>query len=170
MKWDKGVDFNVMRRKLERALTHEKNPKRRAYTAILLIQLMNGCRISEAVRAYRQYCKNHNHRQTVLVSKKKKPEKRDILVPSPVVDHAGEICVKELLKLREEKLIDRVKHYALNNFGINTHSLRYAFITHLLEQNISPSIIAKITKHSKLEFILTYTQEKKAKEILESLY
>jgi len=53
--------------------------------------------------------------------------------------------------------------------GINRHSLRYAFITYLLRKGISPSLIAKITRHKNLNYILTYTQQKTADKILEKL-
>jgi hypothetical protein len=38
-----------------------------------------------------------------------------------------------------------------------------------MQRGVSPSIIAKITKHSRLDYILTYTQEKTAEEILRKL-
>ena len=62
-----------------------------------------------------------------------------------------------------------LKVYSKCTYGFNTHSLRYAFITYLLRQGVSPSIIAKITKHSRLDYILTYTQEKTAEEVLRKL-
>ncbi|MEM4155997.1 MAG: hypothetical protein QXQ38_04645 [Archaeoglobaceae archaeon] len=44
--------------------------------------------------------------------------------------------------------------------------MRYAFISYLAKRGVSPQIIAKITRHSKLDMILNYTQEKLADEIL----
>jgi hypothetical protein len=66
----------------------------------------------------------------------------------------------------KEALIEKVKTYTKYKYGINTQSLRYAFITHLLKLNFNPSIIAKITHPSKLDFILIYTQEKEAEKTL----
>jgi hypothetical protein len=66
----------------------------------------------------------------------------------------------------KEALIEKVKAYAKYKYGINTQSLRYALITHLLKLNFNPSIIAKITHPSKLDFILIYTQEKEAEKTL----
>jgi|GEM_PF-2933655 len=63
----------------------------------------------------------------------------------------------------EGALIERVKAYAKYRYGI-TRTLRYASIAHLLKQNANPSIIAKITHHSKLDLILTYMQEKEAEK------
>jgi len=42
----------------------------------------------------------------------------------------------------------RLRVHSRYTYGFNTHSLRYALITYLLSQGVSPSIIAKITKHS----------------------
>ncbi|RLF23437.1 MAG: hypothetical protein DRN15_06345 [Thermoprotei archaeon] len=63
----------------------------------------------------------------------------------------------------------KVQLYARKELGINRHSLRYAFITYLLRKGISPSLIAKITRHKNLNYILTYTQQKTADKILEKL-
>ena len=63
----------------------------------------------------------------------------------------------------------RIKVYAVKELWINTHSLRYARITHMLRNNVSPSIVAKITGHKKLDYILKYTQIKTAEEALRSI-
>jgi hypothetical protein len=64
-----------------------------------------------------------------------------------------------------------VKVYVKKILGINTYSLRYARarITHMLRNNISPSIVAKNTGHKKLGYILTYTQIKTAEEALKNI-
>jgi site-specific recombinase XerD len=79
-----------------------------------------------------------------------------------------DIC-KELLGLNDAKLVNRVKTYAKESYGFNTHSLRYAFITHLLKQGINPAVVSKITGHKNLGYILTYTQEKAGVEVLRNL-
>jgi len=53
--------------------------------------------------------------------------------------------------------------------SFNTHSLRYAFIAHLLRLSHSPSIVAKIMGHSSLDHILHYTEVKVAEEALAGL-
>jgi len=69
----------------------------------------------------------------------------------------------------DEVVKERVRNWFRTNFKLNTHSLRYAFITHALKRGINPSIIAKITKHSRLDYILTYTQTKAAEEVLKNM-
>ncbi len=44
--------------------------------------------------------------------------------------------------------------------GINIKSLRHARINYMLRNNVSPSIVTKITGHEKLDHILIYTQIK----------
>jgi len=53
--------------------------------------------------------------------------------------------------------------------SFNTHSLRYAFIAHLLRLSHSPSIVAKIMGHRSLDHILHYTEVKVAEEVLAGL-
>jgi integrase len=160
--WDMGLDYLVVKNKITRKLKSEDDPRRRAYLSILLIQLVNGARIGEAVRAYRKYCssKNKTRKIYVDVEKRRHKVKRLMVIPENVY------CYNEILSASDERLKDRVKHFSKNYLGINTHSLRYAFITYLLEKGINPSIIAKITQHARLDYILRYTQEKKAEEIL----
>jgi len=59
-----------------------------------------------------------------------------------------------------------LRSYALKRFGFNTHSLRYAFVTHALRRGVSPVILAKITGHKDLSVILTYAQTQSAHQLL----
>ncbi|MFH7902928.1 MAG: integrase [Candidatus Aenigmatarchaeota archaeon] len=164
--WDKGVDYQTIYNSLVWRIRREKNPKRKAYYAILLIQLRNGLRISEAVRAYKEWLKTGNKEIEVKVSKKKKEETRLVIIPDEL-DPSAKLW--ELQMVEDKKLIKRLKMFAIRKLNINTHSLRYAYITMLLRNGVNPSIIAKITKHSKLDFILTYTQQKEAERILREM-
>ena len=84
--------------------------------------------------------------------------------------------LEQIVTLKKKQLIDRPKHFlnvvkrlkmeALRLLGVNTHTLRYAYITYLLRKGYNPSLIAKITHHSNLNYILTYTQRKQAEMIL----
>ena len=91
------------------------------------------------------------------MSKKHRPETRLAVIP------------RELLDGPEEVISKRMRRYCIETYGFNTHSLRYAFITYLLRQGVNPSIVAKITRHSKLDFILRYTQERVAEQVLREM-
>jgi len=139
----------------------------RCYDAVLLIQLRNGSRVSEAVRALRRFLEARSVEVEVEVSKKKRRETRLMVIPGEVV--AAAAPCRELLGVEEKALVNRVKSYCRYTYGFNTHSLRYAFITYLLRQGVNPSIVARITRHSRLDYILRYTQEKAAEDALRNL-
>ncbi|MEM4500902.1 MAG: tyrosine-type recombinase/integrase [Thermofilaceae archaeon] len=176
MKWDRGLDYGSVYRLLSRALQRKLNETGRerrsaCYDAVLLLQLRNGLRISEAVRAFKSWLLTRKPELSVRVSKKRREEERLVVAPQELQalgDEIASACIW-LLEVDDVRLAKRVKMYCLRRYGFNTHSLRYAFITHLLKQNVSPSVIAKITKHSRLDFILHYTQSKVAEEVLRSL-
>jgi site-specific recombinase XerD len=167
MTWDKGIDFENTYNKLLRHMAKAKLPAK-CYDAILLIQLRNGSRVSEAVRAFKIFLDSKSLELEVQVSKKRqKQEKRLMVIPQELLSVVSP-CYD--FRITEDRiLINRVKNYCLATFGFNTHSLRYAFITYLLRQGVNPSIVAKITRHSRLEYIQRYTQEKVAEETLRNI-
>lgn len=173
MKWDKGVDYESVYSLLVKSIRKKKERKDRrlvslCYDFILLLQLRNGLRISEAVRAFKQYILTRKNELEVTVSKKKNQVKRLVVVPDiPDID-INSLCI-DLVNVDDDVLVNRIKSYASGMLKINTHSLRYSFITYLLRKGVNPSIVAKITKHSKLDFILNYTQEKTAEDILRNM-
>ncbi|MGC9132777.1 MAG: tyrosine-type recombinase/integrase, partial [Candidatus Micrarchaeia archaeon] len=143
-KWDKGLDYKEMYNKLLHLAFFSNRQTQRAYSLILLLQLRNGARISEAVRGFKEWLNNTNKEEVeVRVSKKKKEEFRKMVIPIEFKKLKGEefAWIKDVNEL---KLIRRIKTFANYN-KINTHSLRYSYITYLLKQNINPSLIAKIT-------------------------
>lgn len=162
--WDKGVEYSALYHMLLRdILDASLSTKARCYSSILLIQLRNGLRVSEAVEAYKKHLVTGARELTVRVKKKKRGEERLVVIPSEVLK-----CM-DLYHVDDHRLRERVRNYLYERYGLNTHSLRYAFITHLLRNGVSPVIVAKITKHSTLDHILRYTQEKIARDILRSL-
>jgi integrase len=167
VRWDEGLDYEEVYSRILRHLAKSKPPLN-CYDAILLLQLRNGLRVSEAVRVFKEFLVKRTLEVEVRVSKKRRPETRLAVVPRELLDAKLGGC-RDLLTIDEEKLIMRVKKYSRRRYGFNTHSLRYAFITFLLRQGVSPSIIAKITKHSRLDYVLTYTQERVAEEVLRKL-
>ena len=121
------------------------------YACVFLIQLRNGSRVSEVY---------------VRVRKRRDGYERLMVLPEELKIQDIAVC-RETLSRGNTTL--RVKVYAKKVLGINTHSLRYARITHMLRNNMSPSIVAKITGHKKQDYILTYTQVKTAEEALRDI-
>lgn len=166
-RWDKGIDYEYARRRLERILRSSDRRVGRCYALILLIQLRNGSRISEAVRAFKRFSETGKTEIEVEVSKKKRRETRLMVLPEGV-DPLLREC-DHLVDVDDGILTTRIKSWCRKTLKFNTHSLRYSFVTYLLKQGVNPALISKITKHSKLDFILTYTQEKAADELLKKL-
>jgi len=163
-KWDKGLDFEETYKRLLRALKRAKD-KQKLYVAMAILQLSNGLRSSETVRAIQTFLQTKQLEFEVKVSKKKKEETRLVVIPKILT--LVNLSLPE--NVNEPTLKKRYENWVRWKFGFNTHSLRYAFITYLLTQGINASLIAKITHHSHLDYILTYTQQKTSNELLKTL-
>ncbi|MEM1831055.1 MAG: hypothetical protein QXJ97_05940 [Desulfurococcaceae archaeon] len=167
MGWDKGVDYASMYNILRRNL-HSKNKLDVCYSAILLIQLRNGSRISEAIETFKEFLITHKNEIYVRVRKKRKEDQRLMIIPEEIQVINLTQC-SDLLSVDDRKLRDRLRFYLYHKYKINTHSLRYAFITYLLKNNVNVSIISKITHHSNLNYVLHYTQQRIADEVLRNI-
>jgi site-specific recombinase XerD len=168
MGWDRGLDYEPTYNKILKHMLKAKYPHV-CYDAILLTQLRNGSRISEAVRSFREFLSTKAIEVSVRVSKRKDNAQRLMVIPRELLNTNNIDICKELLILNDKRLIDRVKHYAKRVYDFNTHSLRYAFITHLLKQGINAAVVSKITGHKNINYVLTYTQEKVGVEVLRNL-
>lgn len=175
--WDKGVKYEEVKDVVTEVVRKYKDDdrirsvKKLAYAVIAAIQLRNGARCSEACEAFENFVsgkfetKDGKRVTYVRVRKKKDEVFREIYYPEFV-------AFDVIKRLKNYKLEISTKAYKVacpRLFKVNTHSLRYARITWLLERGVNPSIVAKITKHSKLDFILDYTQEKIAEKVNKEL-
>jgi integrase len=165
--WDRRIDYEYAYARLTRLLS-SRRVKTKCYSAVLLLQLRNGLRIGEAVDAFTTFVKTGKREFMVFVEKKRRPEERLVVVPPELDDNVRLSCV-DVATTDRKVLVNRIKNWVRSALGFNTHSLRYAFITYLLRQGVNPAIIAKITKHSRLDFVLNYTQSKAAEFVLRSL-
>ncbi len=87
--WDMGIDYEFAFKRLLNALKRLEKATGRArvgycYAQILLIQLRNGSRVSEAVRAWLEFYKTGVRELRVRVSKKKREEYRLMVIPDEV--------------------------------------------------------------------------------------
>lgn len=165
--WDYSVDFVEAKKTLVSAykqLYDTNLMPYEAYVAILLIQLVNGCRIREAIRAFRTFIES-GEREFQLQAQKH-GNIRFVIIPDVIKKKA---TYNAVLTIDDEKLSARIRMFALHYLKTNTHSLRYALISYLAKNGIDPAIIAKITGHKRLDRIITYTQTKDAIEMLRKL-
>jgi len=168
-KWDKGLDFKqTLKKLLEYKKWIRSSPRMTGLKRIslrniniLLLALLNGLRISEAIECYYKWLEDPNLKEvTVKVAKSKKDKFRVCVVEG--LDNVDYKFTKHLEKPKPNTL----QSWAIQKFKFNTHSLRYAFINYMLSQGYDPATVSKIIAHSKLETLLSYIQEKRAREAL----
>jgi integrase len=168
-KWDRGLDF---RETLAKLLEYKKwvrsSPKltksRRTSLRnvnILTLALLNGLRISEAIECYYRWIEDPAEETiTVRVAKSRRERYRLCVVKG--LDSTDHKLTKQLEKPKPNSL----QAWSIIRFGFNTHSLRYAYINHMLQQGYDPATISLIVGHSKLDTLLEYIQQRRAKEAL----
>jgi len=166
-KWDKGVDFETAYRAILNKIRSVKRDRTRCYLMVALIQLRNGSRISESIRAFKEWIKTNKTELYIKVSKKRREESRLMVIPQEILNYRL-LCV-DLLDVNDKTLRERVRATLYYYFNINTHSLRYAFITHLLRSGVNPALVSKMIRHSRLDTLLSYVQVKEADNILKKL-
>jgi len=167
MTWDKGLDYESTYSRLLRKINSVRSSKTRCYLIIALIQLRNGSRISEAIRGFKEWVKSNKNEIYVMVSKKKRVEERLMVIPNEVEPYRLQ-CI-DLLDLNDNVLRERVRAILYYYFKINTHSLRYAFITYLLRSGVNPALVSKLVRHSRLDTLMHYVQVKESDNILRKM-
>jgi len=165
--WDACVDYREAYSQILGHLYRTGHP----WDVVLLVQLRNGSRIGEAIEATKAFCGTKATAVRVRIEKHKEGDTRLMVLPEELRGKEGkEYLAQACLRLEKVKAprVD-IADYAKKTYGFNTHALRYAFVTYLLEKGVSPSIIAKITGHRSLDHILHYTEVRTAEDILASL-
>lgn len=165
--WDKGLDYEATYERLLRKINNVRSDSTRCYLIIALIQLRNGARISEAIRAFKEWVRTGKSEVYVRVSKKKRSDDRLMIVPEEVWEYRLR-CV-DLVDVGDRVLRERVRYSLYYYFKINTHSLRYAFITYLLRLGVNPALVSKMIRHSRLDTLMHYVQQKESDNILRKL-
>jgi len=162
--WDSCVDYKEAYSQILGHLYRTGHP----WDVVLLVQLRNGSRIGEAIEAVRQFCESKATAVRVRIEKHKEGDQRLMVLPEELRGKEGrELLAQACLRLAKVKNPkSAVKVYCKATYGFNTHSLRYAYITYLLSKGVNPSLVAKITGHKNLSYILHYTQLKTAEDIL----
>jgi len=163
--WDRGLSWEECKRILDQALAKALNPSPSVadvnslgYLAVLYTQLYNGCRVKEALVAVGGWLEDGQNVREVRVQKRKDNKYRTVIVPKIIPrDAINTLALK----------VSNIKVYA-NRLGLNTHTLRYAFITKCLKEGHNPAVVAKITGHKRLDQLLTYVQNREAEEILKN--
>ncbi|RLF14487.1 MAG: integrase [Thermoprotei archaeon] len=171
--WDRGLDYERARRELlkivrDREAKGVRGLTRRAYAAVLLIQLTNGLRVAEACEAALKWASTGGREVKVRVLKRKDVYERLVVIPKELGGEERRL-VAALSGEDPKRLAAKVKVFCKRALGYNTHALRYAFITHLARRGYPAQLIAKLTGHRKLDYILHYTEKAAAEDVLRAL-
>jgi len=168
--WDKGLDYDEMLERIKENVNEltppesELEEKKLSYWVILAIQLTNGLRISEAIEATRKWLKTGKSTIEVKVRKKRgKQEYRPVKIPKFV--RKTREYLDYVLEIREDKIERRIVSWA-SKHGINTHSVRYAWVTKKLKEGVNPAIVASALRHSKLDMLMKYVQKIEADKLI----
>lgn len=151
-----------------------------AYDSILLTQLVNGARISEAVDGILRFKENSERIQQVPARKRKKKvkvldkdgkETGEIKVVGRDVDRAIKIQkdVKvKYLKFLDGKTFEQIRNgvclFMFNHHGANTHSLRYAWVSKQSKDEVPANITSSYMRHTNVGMIARYTRNSDADE------
>lgn len=149
------------------------------YLTIALIQLTNGARIIEAVKAFRLLINSEDLAKRVTVkiaksesaAKKRKARYREMKFPSKSMELSPKMIEDmkfHVEAIKNDRLKQRVLDYLLQYFQCNTHSLRYACINYLIYVQKRPlNDVAKFVGHTDLQQLTRYTQQKNANQIFD---
>jgi integrase len=170
--WDKGLDLEATLRKL---LEYRKfirgrvlRPRYRASLRdanILILALVNGLRISEAIDCYYQWLESNGAESRFNVKLAKSRDRYRLCIVPGIFDRVDLAATRGLPRPRKQSL----NNFSRRNFNFNTHSLRYAFINYLLSKGVDVPLVSKIVGHKNLDTILSYIQSRRAQETLESI-
>lgn len=167
-KEDKEVDYESINKLLLNWIEKGQG-KSKCYASILLIQLRNGARIREAVRAYQEFLRTNKVEITIRLERKlpfkKKIIKRRLMIIPEEVREAANGCI-DLLTVDGKTLTNRVRVWARIKLKVNTESLRCAFIVRLLKAGVNTSVIAM---YASSRFIVKCIPEKEAGKALKTL-
>jgi hypothetical protein len=97
-----------------------------SYLALTLIMLVNGLRIREALRAVARFYETGERRFKLTAEKGGVP--RSVLIPEFIEREDLEHIYKELIRYGERATMKRIGKWLSDVFGVNPHSIRYAFI------------------------------------------
>ena len=169
--WYKEIDFNDIIRKIKTNLEIEYKKlesgtgsnldiKRFLYYAIAMLQVTNGLRSSEAIKGLQIFLKRKEREFSITAGKSKLD--RWVIVPPILEEYYNELKkYGEILKnIRKQSYYNFIK----NNLRINPHSLRYAFINHMISKGIAPEKLVVFMGYSSFKHMINYYRVAAAKD------
>ncbi len=112
-----------------------------SYLALVLIIMVNGLRVREALRAIARFYETGDRRITIKAVKN--GDKRLAIIPDFISREDLEYLYKRLVKAGEDKVRKSFLEWLKAVFQVNPHSLRYAFIRYHTLTGKTPEEIAR---------------------------
>jgi integrase len=180
--WYKEIDFNdivrkieinleIQYKKLESGTESKLDIKRFLYYAIALLQVTNGLRSTEAIKGLQIFLKEKE--KVISITAGKSKLERWAIIPPILFEYYNELKkYSEILKgIRKQSYYNFIK----NNLGINPHSLRYAFINHMISKGIAPEKLVVYMGYSSFKHMINYyriasVKDEIIREIKNALY
>ena len=164
--WDKNLNFEEQEAYLIWYVKNIRNRQKKTRAAILLIQLVNGGRISEAIDCAFQWAETGKREQRVLARKRRKDKyMRLMIVPTLLNDYPQIREELAVYKKNTKNPANAMASWVKDNFKFNSHALRYSFIGRMSDDTPA-QVIAKMTGQKKLDMILHYTTRRAAEDKL----
>lgn len=178
--WDYNLDYKgtykiinteiiQLRKDLNAGDISRKNITQFSNLIIGLVQLRNGCRVSEAIQALKIYCRQDNRTCEVKVAKREDNYYRKMVLPEAISSHDLAYISTHVSNFKKRKIrniVSCVSQYFQKTFNFSTHALRYSFISYLSANQEPAQIIARVTGHKSINLILHYTSKKIADQVL----
>ena len=178
LKWDRRIPFEQLSRKLMDDFMFTinefyKKPRKKIiskqliYYAVLLIQLYNGLRISEAVDAFKQYIITGDTELEVRTRKRKDNHFRLALIPEII--QLNRSILERALDLGFEGKVDNIKEKVVKKWAkdfikINTHTLRKAWESYMARKTGKHFLISSWQGRKNLNSHLNYLRSEEFKE------
>ena len=180
--FDRNIDYEIMNKQLTQDLkslfkeikisSSISKVKAMSNIIIAITQLRNGSRISESIEALELFMNDLTLKTAIITIAKRKDEaRRELLLPKEVKKEMLEYLINyKVIDFNNKlKVQNKVRDYLNKYYDSNTHSLRYATINKLVDDGIQLNIVSKLVGHKNLNQIMSYTQNKKVKNVLEKL-
>lgn len=151
--WDKGLEYNTEKDRLTELVRKTRDRPDKAIYSVLLIQIVNGSRINEAVQAALLWAENGNREQRVRVQKLKDRYMRLMIIPKAVRDFKSIRGTLQTMSKEYKNPTGVIKEACRRKLSYNTHALRYAFISDA-SRTKPLQIIAKITGQKSMNTVL----------------
>lgn len=181
--WDDGLPYEHLKERIRWKVTHQRDLLRKgdrryrsrlAYLVVYAIQLRNGLRISEAFEAFKSFLAGKHETWEVEVEGGKKLKKKVVAVNVAKKKKNADVrnvtwpefvpfsVLREVKKASRRMTVRSLVTKARQIIGTNTHTLRYARASSLMDDGVDGMVVSKIYRHSKPLYTFRYYQKGRA--------